>query len=199
RRLSQPLPRALSAVLSWNRLRCGEVLVPLLREAVRLWRAKGAHSLPSMHGFIAFEIPQSRLPRLSARVARAAARAPKSGLPVPSLAVSPAPARVFEFRDPLARIRGSQSDVRRASVPMVRVKLAGFAPDIGEWKVVGYRMREQYGRERRIVEIGDVPGFMLGRPLCCDHCGTRRKRKETLVIRAASGRRCVEVGSGCVE
>lgn len=149
--------------------------------------------MPVVH---VFEIPQSRLSRLSARAAKAAARARRSGLPVPSLAVSPAPSRVFEFRDPLARIRGADTDVRRASVPMVRVELRNFAPEIGEWKIVGYRSRSDRGR---ILESGEVPARMRGRDLCCEHCGYRRDRKETMVVRKSIGGDCVEVGSGCLE
>lgn len=119
---------------------------------------------------------------------------------MPSLSVSEAPPRVFEFRDPLARIRGSDEDVRRASVPMVRVELRNFSPAVGEWRIVGYRsLVRDFVNGVRTAEGGDVPKHIRVRPLCCDHCGFRRRRKETLVVRKADGGEAVEVGSGCVE
>lgn len=147
-----------------------------------------------------FDIPASRLDRLSARVAKAAARAPKSGLPVPSFRVMKRDSRDFFVHDALARIRGSVTDTRRVSVPMATVALENFSPTVGEWQIVGWRgMAKGIDGRRFISSSGEIPPGCSGTRLACDHCGYVRKRLETFVVRKAGAEETKQVGSSCVD
>jgi len=147
-----------------------------------------------------FEIPESRLQRLSVRVAKAAQRAPKSGLPVPSFRVTGRRSQEFTVHDALARLRGSDTDTRSVFVDTVTVELDGFAPTVGEWKVVGSRgvARALDGRPF-VSNCGHVPSALLGSSLSCDHCGYNRKRLETFIVCNETTGETAQVGSTCAD
>lgn len=147
-----------------------------------------------------FEIPASRLNRLAARVAKAAARAPKSGLPSPSFAVTESHDREFFVHDALARLRGSDADFRRVNVPTVTVVLENFSPAVGEWQVVGWRnLRRTPEGIRYVSDCGHVPAAVEGTALGCDHCGYSRRRLETFIVSKAGTGEMAQVGRSCAD
>lgn len=148
---------------------------------------------------LTFEIPEARYSRLSARIATAAARAPKAGLPVPVLSRISARALEYTVKDALSHIRGGPG-TRVVSVSMVTVGLDNFSPAIGDWSVVGYREAfRRKDREPLYSDSGDVPQNIRGTKLCCDHCGYSRARKTTFVVKNAESGTVSQVGSSCLE
>lgn len=141
-----------------------------------------------------FEIGDKFLPALQKRVEKAAKRAPKVGLPVPSLKVISQQFRSFEVYDRLGEARGYNTK-RRVLSPTVTVVLDGFLPNVGDWSMLGYRYL--MGDELRTIG-SDVPEFVKNRDsLSCEHCQAKRNRFSTTILRNNKSNDVFEIGNNC--
>jgi hypothetical protein len=149
-----------------------------------------------------FEIPESKLKAITARAAKIAKRAERYGFPAPTVKLIDTKLKTVEVADPLAHIRGHETNTKMIGFPMVTIEVEGCEPRIGDWKIVGYRYvafnRALPGAEPRYFHTGDIPvEKQHGGELCCDHCNTKRRRSETLIVCNDAGD-AVEVGSTCL-
>lgn len=142
-----------------------------------------------------FEIGDKYLPALQKRVDRAAKRAPKVGLPAPTLTILSQQFRSFEVKDRYAEARADRASKRKLFAPTVTVSLDGFLPKVGDWSFLGYR----YFDNRELKTIGsDVPDAMKARgDLCCEHCQTKRNRYSTSVLKNNNTSQIFEIGNNC--
>lgn len=146
-----------------------------------------------------YDIPESRIAGLQYRVNKLVTRARKNGLFEPSFKVLDRFAKMIEVHDPLARIRGHETDVKNVGVMIAKVEAGGFNPQLGEWNIVGFRYGQRVdGQDIAFSKWGDVPVEKQGQPLCCDHCGLKRRRTETLIVRRETDGNTVEVGTSCL-
>lgn len=146
-----------------------------------------------------YEIPESRIPGLQYRVNKVVARAKKHGLFQPSFKVVGTIAKTIEVRDPLAMVRGHDSDTKNVGIIISQVTTSGFDPQLGEWNIVGFRHGHSVNGGATVVnDTGVVPPEKHGSPLCCDHCGYNRRRKETLIVCRESDGQVAEVGTSCL-
>jgi hypothetical protein len=143
------------------------------------------------------KIPLQNLRTLQNRVSRSARRAAGRGMPATKLTVVREFGTWTDVPDGFERMRGNTGATRRVAVPMVEVSVDGGDPQVGRWGVVGYRVSPK-ARNPVFLEYGDVPAEMRGRPLCCEHCDTQRRRKATFVLRDGESGEPVEVGGTCV-
>ncbi len=144
-----------------------------------------------------FEIPENRLVSLQYRANKLALRARKHGLFEPQFKVLETFPKTIAVRDPLARIRGHEDDTKKIGLILARVEAFGLNPQLGEWDIVGYRYSASKDNVP-ILESGRVPPAKHGTELCCDHCGLKRRRKETLIVERRTDQAMVEVGSTCL-
>ncbi len=149
-----------------------------------------------------FEIPESKLKAIMARADKIAKRAERHGFPSPTVKLIERKQKTFEVHDPLAHVRGHESNTKVMGFPMAVVQVEGCEPRVGEWNIVGYRYvaynRAIPGEVPRYFHTGDIPAEKQhGGELCCDHCNTKRRRSETLIVCNDAGS-VVEVGSTCL-
>lgn len=145
------------------------------------------------------DIPRANLERLRKRTGRLAARAAGYGMPTPALVVVEEFERDLLVPDQFARLKGDASANRRVAVPMARISLEGASPWIEEWEVVGWRRAIRFAKDGfRIANYGSVAGDRGCTPLHCEHCGARRKRLTTYLLRRKDTDASVEVGSDCL-
>lgn len=76
----------------------------------------------------------------------------------------------------------------------VKVTIQGDASPIEGWQVVG-AIDLSLGAD---ILLGDVPESYRGNGGHCDHCGTRRNRKKTVVLRNAETGETKQVGATCL-
>jgi hypothetical protein len=144
-----------------------------------------------------YEIPESKLVGLQYRANKLAVRARNHGLFEPTIKVLETYPKTIEVRDPLALIRGHKTDTKRIGLMIARVEPTGFNPQLGAWDIVGYRYSIQADGANPL-ETGKIPDHSRGHDLCCEHCGYKRKRKETLIVQRSTDGAMVEVGSSCL-
>ena len=79
------------------------------------------------------------------------------------------------------------------------VTLYGERPTLGDWTVLAQIEHTEAGNIVRTInsEAGELERFRECDPLNCDHCGYRRHRKNSYVIRSADGDE-KQVGSTCL-
>ena len=141
-----------------------------------------------------YRIPEGNLEELKSRIAGLAKRAGKLGVPAPTL-------EVLGHED----VEGI--DWERTVDPsfpfkvverFYRVEVAGEAPKFAGWELAGVLQQEEAG-----VVVRGVPGIELPArfreedPARCDHCGLRRYRKNTFVVRREDEYK--QVGSDCIK
>lgn len=149
-----------------------------------------------------FEIPEVKLKAITARAAKVAQRAARHGFPVPTIKVIGTAMKTFDVTDPLAHIRGHETNTKTMGFPMVSIEVEGCEPRIGDWTIVGHRYvvrnRAIPGAEAQYYHVGDIPvEKQHGGELCCEHCATKRTRSQTLIVCNDAGD-AVEVGSTCL-
>jgi hypothetical protein len=149
-----------------------------------------------------FEIPESKLKAITTRADKIAKRAERHGFPAPTVKLIEKTMKTVEVSDPLAHIRGHENNTKTMGFPMVTIEVEGCEPRLGEWNIVGYRYvaynRAIPGEPPRYFHTGDIPvEKQHGGELCCDHCNTKRRRSETLIVCNDAGD-AVEVGSTCL-
>jgi hypothetical protein len=149
-----------------------------------------------------FEIPLSRLDLIFKRLKKAERRNPVSGLPLPRVTVLERYATQVEVHDSLARIRGKDTDTRIVSVATARIEVDGFTARTGDWEMVGYRrqrvVKTAAGDRLSLINLGSVPDGKRKTAICCEHCGTVRKRTTSYIASKADGTKTVEVGGSCL-
>jgi hypothetical protein len=146
-----------------------------------------------------YDIPENRITGLQYRVNKLASRARKNGLFEPSFKVVDRFPKTVEVYDPLARVRGHESDVKTVGFMIASVEAGGFNPQLGEWNIVGFRYGRRINDQETVFSHwGDVPGHKHGQPLCCDHCGLKRRRSETFIVQRETDGNTVEVGTSCL-
>lgn len=148
-----------------------------------------------------FELPENKVVGVQGRVNKAALRARKSGLPVPTMNVDQVIEREHYVHDALARINGNSAQTRRVVSRMAVVRLANFSPDVGDFSFVGSRYYKR-NKEGDVVtsNFGCIPDEIGCRDkLCCDHCGYSRNRSISWVLQNNKDEKHFEVGSSCVE
>lgn len=146
-----------------------------------------------------YDIPENRIAGLQYRVNKLATRARKNGLFEPNFKVLDRFPKTIEVYDPLARIRGHETNVKNVGVMIAKVEAGGFNPQLGDWKIVGFRYGQRIdGQDIAYSKWGEVPAEKHGQPLCCDHCGLKRRRTETLIVQRETDGNTVEVGTSCL-
>lgn len=146
-----------------------------------------------------YEVPEAKLKPLLARAQKVALRAERHGMPVPSIKLIGTSTRTIEVFDPLAKVRGHEDSKRRIGFVMATVEVDGCEPRVGDWNVIGYRYQvRQHNNEVLSYDSGEVEPHRHGTPLCCEHCNTKRNRRETLIVCNETREKVVEVGSTCL-
>lgn len=149
---------------------------------------------------IRFEIPESKLSTVKNRVAKAAQRARKSGLPIPSIRSDETIEREHYVYDALAAVNGNTENTRRVVSRKAVVVLSNFTPDVGDFTFVGSRFYQQKDGEIIASNFGCIPAEIGEREkLCCDHCGYSRSRSFTWVLQNNKTGQNSETGSSCIE
>jgi hypothetical protein len=144
-----------------------------------------------------FEIPETKLNALTLRANKIAQRARRANFPVPTIKVLETKSKTIEVYDPLAKVRGHGTDKKHVGIMLAVVEVEGCEPRLGQWDIVGYRyMANDRAGATHYFKSGEVPGHMTG-ALCCDHCNTKRKRRETMVVKSDEGE-FKEIGSTCL-
>jgi hypothetical protein len=122
-------------------------------------------------------VPETSLARLHRRVESLAARCGRLGGEI-------------ELRDTGERTAGAEV--------LARVELRGRGPVVNGWRAIA---RLRHAGERNEVESLDGEAVDVGRwqlaEARCEHCGLRRRRSITFVLRHESGQ-LAQVGSSCV-
>ena len=149
---------------------------------------------------IRFEIPESKLGTIKNRVVKAAQRARKSGLPIPSIKADEIIEREHYVHDALAAVNGNTDNTRRVISRKAIVVLSNFTPEVGDFSFVGSRYYKSKNGEVTASSFGCVPDEIADREkLCCDHCGYNRNRSFTWVLQNNKTGQNSETGSSCIE
>jgi hypothetical protein len=125
-------------------------------------------------------VPTERVNALRARIERLTRRAERLGQEPPELAVGR---------------RRRAGDGREELL----VELVGEAPRLEHWEIVA-ELHHQDGGPNEIERLSGAAidgGRWLGAAPRCDHCGLRRRRRTTVVLRHRSGQ-LAQVGTSCL-
>lgn len=145
------------------------------------------------------DIPETNLAPLRKRIHRLAVRALNLGMPCPTMTVVSGFTKQVEVPDHFGRLRGDPGATRLVSRVMAKVSIEGASPWIDDWEVVGTRHRIlMRDRKSRVIDYGQIPESKVGSTLCCDHCGTNRKRARSYFLRRRDEGKELEVGSDCL-
>lgn len=137
-----------------------------------------------------FLIPEQNLARLDERVAVLNKRAAKLGVaPVVVERLERREERVYKWSDGRERREPERADHRPARVRvLVAVCVTGETPKLAGWSFLAtLDHASEAGVVLRVVPGADVPESYREAKPDCDHCQTRRVRRETFVLRHDDG------------
>lgn len=83
-------------------------------------------------------------------------------------------------------------------IPMTEIEITGAAPKVKGWQFIGTINHHQNGNVVKLVPglDKDFPQYHAGKPVC-DHCQTRRARKDTYIV--SNGTESMTVGRTCLK
>jgi len=128
------------------------------------------------------KIPGQNLGKLQKKIEALARRAAKLGSPDVGM----------EILEGYQDITNPDGTVTR----LCRVRITGEAPRLNGWRFVAKLQHLSEGNVVRAVPGEDVPGRFSTAEPWCEHCNTRRHRKDTFVV--ARGDEYKQVGSSCL-
>lgn len=143
-----------------------------------------------------FSLPAARLPLLTERFEKLAKRAKRLKVPAPSFEV----VRLYtkETGRTLPYIKDGKPQVWRETVEMADVVYTGERPSAGPFEVVANLVNTPAGNVVRVREGFEVPERYRTRHVC-DHCGTKRNRKETWLFRHKETGKLMQVARNCAQ
>ncbi len=134
-----------------------------------------------------FVVPAVNLDALRARLAKTAARAKRCGTEAPVLTVGETVEVDFY----------SEALQRKIKRTCYRVTISGEAPRINGWTFAA--ALDHDGEENIIGAVIDgIPAQYRSANPACDHCGTKRRRAATFVIRSDAGE-WKQIGRSCLK
>lgn len=137
------------------------------------------------------ELSPCAIPLIEARLAKMAKRAARLGVECPTLRYE----RFTRRED-----RGIDADGKRVIIerPMVRVWIDGAQPAVAGWRPVANLVRTGDQNVFRAPPGVTVPESFRSRHVC-DHCSTKRARKETWILRNVDTGALIQVGRTCIQ
>lgn len=136
-------------------------------------------------------IPASRRGDLDKRMKRLSKRAAKLGLPAPTYEV------IETFRKVVGRTL-TDAPIYRTFLT-IEIENPAVALE-GGWTFLGVVQHTPAGNILRTARgtLADLAPYRESKSTTCDHCGTRRRRKDTYLVENAA-HEVVRVGSTCIE
>jgi hypothetical protein len=146
-----------------------------------------------------YTIHQSRLPSMRELIAKLAKKAVKLGVPAPEIISVSEPYKKQQLR--VYHEKGTSYALDKHMTvyfPAVDVEVAAADMVIGGWLVAA--KLEVHDRDNNIVRalVDDLPQTYRHSGMHCEHCNTKRQRKEAWVLRSTENGRHMQVGSSCL-
>ena len=150
--------------------------------------------------YATFFIPKENVKALETRLAKLAKVATKLGVPVITWATVAALAIERTCYEMVTNCYGeTEWKPYRALVEHEAITIEGEPPKLSGWVFVATLQHEGGVTLIRSVEEGLPERFRTASPEHCDHCGTKRKRKETFVVRHEETGEYKQVGRSCLK
>lgn len=135
-----------------------------------------------------YTVAAFRMARIERTVARFIARAEKLNL---------TPLVLSELSREMRTVGDTEPREWRPQLEFVTFELAGFEPVIDGWQLMGVMEICETGNIFRTLPGAEIPESYRFDSQRCDHCHTRRYRKQTFILRGATGE-YKQVGGDCL-
>jgi hypothetical protein len=156
-----------------------------------------------------FTIPASRLPDVEKLIARFARKAAKLGAAAPAIVSREEFSRFWIVNRSGNVVAGPwdglpacvRDDVDLCELEMVKIDVAGERPVIAGWSFAAVLERTEGGtllRKSPYFEA-ELPHAYRTAESVCEHCRTRRARKETFVLHGVESGAWMQVGRQCLQ
>jgi hypothetical protein len=138
-----------------------------------------------------YYIPEGNVNQFEIRIARLIKRATKLG------SVLAYNIDRNDFRDEKLSFRGTDGKTKEVFVRRYRVEVIGEEPKYAGWKFIGTLEHTDEGNVLRMIPGEIAPPQYRDCAPFCEHCKLKRVRKDTFIVRHATGT-TTQVGSGCL-